>query len=159
MLALGLMTLFLSACSVAEDPAAALQLAQDSLHNGLTTEVSIVVPDGEATAQLRCTAEEQSLCFDSPQVLQGLTFTKSAAAVNISMEGLSETVQAGDLLKSSAANCLFEALEALGSAQAEELAVEEEFLLLEYESGELRMNWDGSLSSILCKNVEIIFDA
>ncbi len=143
-----------SSCSVAEDPAAALQLAKESLQKGIRTELSIEVPEAEAKAQLCCEAGEQSLVFHSPAALEGLTFSKSELGITISMEGLSEKVQSGDLLKSSAANCLFEALEALAAAEEVQAG---EFPTVQYEGGELFLNWDGSIKSISCENVEFLF--
>jgi len=133
----------------------ALQLCKDSLQSGLRAELSIQVPEAEATALLCCQAGEQSLVFQSPQTLEGLCFTKSEVGITISMEGLSETVQSGDLLKSSAANCLFEALEAVSSAEEVEA---KELPTLQYEGGAVLLNWDGSLKSISGEKVTIQFN-
>lgn len=120
--------LLLGGCSLAEKPEDTLEKTANRLSAGWETALQISAGETQAAGRLYWMEEEQTLCYDSPETIAGLCFSRSPSGVTVSMEGLSQRMDAGELLDSAVARGIFAAFDGLvlqaDPAQPEQLAQE-----------------------------------
>lgn len=131
---LGLMLSF-SACSMEEDPAVVLEKSRTLLAGEPQFSLHFTAAAVEAEATLTWGAGEQTLHFEAPDSVAGLSVSRSESGLSLSLDGVSAKVSAGALVDSSAAQQLFDALDGISAADTEsgELSVEDGLLQLDFD--------------------------
>ena len=127
-------------------------MGQENLRNGAEMELLISVEDVQAKAQLNWSETEQSLLYTAPEAVEGLCFSRSASGMEVSKDGITKKLKSGQLLRSSAAENIFSALDELLLCEGQNLTLETDFLLVKGEKTELCLGLDGSLRKILWEN-------
>lgn len=143
-----------SACEAVLSPEEILACSQSILQSGTELELEISVSGGEARALLSWTEERQSLRFTTPETLEGLEFIQSAAGLEVTKEGISQRLKAGQLIRSSAAERILSALGELSVCDGQNLLMEEGLLRATLDSAEVLLQQDGSIAAICWENGE-----
>ena len=109
-----------SACSAGPSPEELLQKTQEQLSQGCEFSLELR-GESEASATLRWSAEEQELCFTTPDAVEGLCYLRDGGGLTVSFEGISSKISEAALPQGAAVAEIFEALDTILISDSEAL--------------------------------------
>ena len=109
-----------SACAVGPSPEELLQKTQKRLAQGCEFSLELR-GESEASATLRWSAEEQELCFTTPDAVEGLCYLRDGGGLTETFEGISSKISEAALPQGAAVTEIFEALDTILISDSEAL--------------------------------------
>lgn len=106
------------ACSAGPTPEKVLDTCRTKLAEGCTFDLQFSTGQ-EAT--LRWSAEEQELCFTTPDAVEGLCYLRDGGGLTVTFEGISSKISEAALPQGAAVTEIFEALDTILISDSEAL--------------------------------------
>ena len=110
--------IFLVSCSAAPDPTQILRSTQEKLSAGCS--FGLQFSTGEE-ASLCWSAEEQRLCFTTPDAVEGLCYLRDGGGLTVTFEGISSKISEAALPQGAAVAEIFDALDTILISDSEAL--------------------------------------